>query len=158
VTGNATNYRNSQRTILYVQAKMKFRSPPSHFHHEPPLSDTLRNRKGRLKRTSGINVFDVHSGNILEVLLATPVFIQKYWFWTKNDCQVQNKEIKGNFSATKCKQNFDFEQLFRTLSKYSLNIVLFLQYQTVLKTCCESQLCSERACHLKAILNFKKCM
>ena len=39
VTGNATNYsiKAAWATILYVQPEMKFRSPPGHFHHEPPL-------------------------------------------------------------------------------------------------------------------------
>jgi len=37
VTGNATVIKTVVATILYVQPKMKFRSPPGHFHHEPPL-------------------------------------------------------------------------------------------------------------------------
>jgi len=39
VTGNATNYKNSQgdNPISYVQPEIKFRSPPGEFHHEPPL-------------------------------------------------------------------------------------------------------------------------
>ena len=30
--------KSARATILYVQPEMKFRSPPSYFHHEPPLS------------------------------------------------------------------------------------------------------------------------
>ena len=38
VRHNATNYENSQGgNAIYVQPEMKFRSPPSHFHHELPL-------------------------------------------------------------------------------------------------------------------------
>jgi len=39
VTGNATNYKNSQgdNPISYVQPEIKFRSPPGQFHHEPPM-------------------------------------------------------------------------------------------------------------------------
>jgi len=42
VTGNATNYKNSQgdNTICF-QPEMKFRSPPGQFHHEPPLIGTI---------------------------------------------------------------------------------------------------------------------
>jgi len=41
VTGNATNYKTARATILYVQPEMKFRSPPGHFHHEPPLKQVI---------------------------------------------------------------------------------------------------------------------
>jgi len=37
VIGNAIINSQGQATILYVQPEMKFRSPPGHFHHEPPL-------------------------------------------------------------------------------------------------------------------------
>jgi len=37
VTGNAIINSQGRATILYVQPEMKFRSPPCHFHHEPPL-------------------------------------------------------------------------------------------------------------------------
>ena len=40
VTGNATNYKNSQGDNPIVQQEMKPRSPPGQFHHEPPLSGT----------------------------------------------------------------------------------------------------------------------
>jgi len=32
--------KTARATILYVQSKMKFRSPPGHFHYEPPLYDS----------------------------------------------------------------------------------------------------------------------
>jgi len=39
VTRNATNYKNSEGyNPVYVQPEIKFRSPPGHFHHEPPLA------------------------------------------------------------------------------------------------------------------------
>jgi len=39
VIANAPNYKSGQgdNPIVYVQPEMKFRSPPGHFHHEPPL-------------------------------------------------------------------------------------------------------------------------
>ena len=40
VTGNATNYKNSQGDNAYVQSEMKSRSRPGQFYHEPPLLQT----------------------------------------------------------------------------------------------------------------------
>ena len=38
VTGNAIiNSQGQEDNPVYVQPEMKFRSPPGHFHHEPPL-------------------------------------------------------------------------------------------------------------------------
>jgi len=37
VTGNATNYKNSRGDNPICSTEMKSRSPPSQFHHEPPL-------------------------------------------------------------------------------------------------------------------------
>jgi len=42
VTGNAIINSQDRATILYVQPEIKFCSPPSHFHHEPPLVPKIR--------------------------------------------------------------------------------------------------------------------
>jgi len=42
VIGNTTNNKTTRVEILYVQPEMKFRSPPSHFHHEPPLHRAIK--------------------------------------------------------------------------------------------------------------------
>jgi len=46
VTGKAIINR---ATILYVQPEMKFRSPPGHFHHEPPLLMGFQTKLGLFK-------------------------------------------------------------------------------------------------------------
>jgi len=37
--------KTATATILYVQPEMKFRSPPGHFHHEPPLNKVINFQK-----------------------------------------------------------------------------------------------------------------
>ena len=44
VTGNATNYKNSQGDNP-ICSEMKFRSPPGHFHHESPLPLNTNRRR-----------------------------------------------------------------------------------------------------------------
>ena len=83
----------ARATILYVQPEMKFRSPPGHFHHEPPLvtSTCYRGSRGLSSQTRNSCQWPVFWSKLVacpgESLtldpanLACPNWPPRHWDW-----------------------------------------------------------------------------